>query len=307
MSRESPRERANYNPRWAQLIARARPSSTLPIKASIASSRQRNPDFYFVPPPLSPFITLIVGGDNCVIVALPDPTFPRSRRILPNCLSARKRTVKFGEFRDRTGFRIVSKKRFNPFHNLIVAFLPPSRSLYGIVRWPWRSLPLSGKGYEERNGGKEIKRRRERSKRERYGRQSGNPCLDPALYPWLVGGAVRRGWGGSSGWKGVRDTPWLGGRRGVVITSRSDRVPLLSRRHTPPEKQNGTSDRPTLPAPTTTPPLCFAFPFHPSRHSRTISSTSTPNFSLPFRRLSLYFSTLCPYARERSQVLTKKK
>lgn len=92
-----------------------------------------------------------------------------------------------------------------------------------------------------------------------------------------------------------------------MITSRSDRVPLLSRRHTPPEKQNGTSDRPTLPAPTTTPPLCFAFPFHPSRHSRTISSTSTPNFSLPFRRLSLYFSTLWPYARERSQVLTKKK
>lgn len=39
-----------------------------------------------------------------------------------------------------------------------------------------------------------------------------------------------------------------------MITSRSDRVPLLSRRHTPPEKQNGTSDRPTLPAPTTTPP-----------------------------------------------------
>lgn len=30
-----------------------------------------------------------------------------------------------------------------------------------------------------------------------------------------------------------------------MITSRSDRVPLLSRRHTPAEKQNGTSDRPT--------------------------------------------------------------
>lgn len=88
----------------------------------------------------------------------------------------------------------------------------------------------------------------------------------------------------------MRGTPWLGGRRGVVITSRSDRVPLLSRRHTPPEKQNGTSDRPTLPAPTTTPlslPLCFAFPLHPSRHSHTISSTSTPNFSLPFSPLSV--------------------
>lgn len=75
-----------------------------------------------------------------------------------------------------------------------------------------------------------------------------------------------------------------------MITSRSDRVPLLSRRHTPPEKQNGTSDRPTLPAPTTTPlplPLCFAFPLHPSRHSHTISSTSTPNFSLPFSPLSV--------------------
>lgn len=45
----------------------------------------------------------------------------------------------------------------------------------------------------------------------------------------------------------MRGTPWLGSRRGVVITSRSDRVPLLSRRHTPAEKQNGTSDRPTLP------------------------------------------------------------
>jgi hypothetical protein len=43
----------------------------------------------------------------------------------------------------------------------------------------------------------------------------------------------------------VRGTPWLGSRRGVVITSRSDRVPLLSRRHTLAEKQNGTSDRPT--------------------------------------------------------------
>lgn len=31
-----------------------------------------------------------------------------------------------------------------------------------------------------------------------------------------------------------------------MITSRSDRVPLLSHRHTPAEKQNGTSDRPTL-------------------------------------------------------------
>lgn len=154
MSRESPRERANYNPRWAQLIARARPSSTLPIKASIASSRQRNPDFYFVPPPLSPFITLIVGGDNCVIVALPDPTFPRSRRILPNCLSARKRTVKFGEFRDRTGFRIVSKKRFNPFHNLIVAFLPPSRSLYGIVRGRGVAFHLAGKGTRREMAGR---------------------------------------------------------------------------------------------------------------------------------------------------------
>lgn len=43
----------------------------------------------------------------------------------------------------------------------------------------------------------------------------------------------------------MRGTPWLGSRRGVVITSRSDRVPLLSRRHTLAEKQNGTSDRPT--------------------------------------------------------------
>lgn len=47
----------------------------------------------------------------------------------------------------------------------------------------------------------------------------------------------------------MRGTPWLGSRRGVVITSRSDRVPLLSRRHTLAEKQNGTSDRPTDPSP----------------------------------------------------------
>lgn len=47
----------------------------------------------------------------------------------------------------------------------------------------------------------------------------------------------------------MRGTPWLGSRRGVVITSRSDRVPLLSRRHTLAEKQNGTSDRPSDPSP----------------------------------------------------------
>lgn len=84
---------------------------------------------------------------------------------------------------------------------------------------------------------------RKREKR-RYGRQSGNPCFDPRCTRGSWG--VQQG-GGLSGWKGVRGTPWLGSRRGVVITSRSDRVPLLSRRHTPAEKQNGTSDRPTLP------------------------------------------------------------
>jgi len=59
--------------------------------------------------------------------------------------------------------------------------------------------------------------------------------------PWRV---LERGTGVSRRWS-VRGTLWLGSRRGVVITSRSDRVPLLSRRHTPAEKQNGTSDRPT--------------------------------------------------------------
>lgn len=41
------------------------------------------------------------------------------------------------------------------------------------------------------------------------------------------------------------------------------------------------TDRPFPHRPPLPPSLCFAFPFHPSRHSHTISSTSTPNFSLP--------------------------
>lgn len=84
-----------------------------------------------------------------------------------------------------------------------------------------------------------------------------------------------------------------------MITSRSDRVPLLSRRHTPPEKQNGTSDRPTLPAPTTTPP-----PPPPLLRLPASSLSTQPHdfvhlhpqlFSPVFA--SLCFSTL--YSRER--------
>lgn len=101
VSRESPRERANYNPRWAQLIARARPSSTLPIKASIASSRLRNPDFYSFFPPLLPLPSSLRSDQSSPteaifalsLLALPDPDpyfLPTLRhRILPsNCLAS---------------------------------------------------------------------------------------------------------------------------------------------------------------------------------------------------------------------------
>ena len=89
----------------------------------------------------------------------------------------------------------------------------------------------------------------------------------------------------------VRGTPWLGSRRGVVITSRSDRVPLLSRRHTLAEKQNGTSDRPTdrptlLPSPFSLLSL-LSLIFSPLAHP--LSLPPVPHPFLSFSPLTLRF------------------
>lgn len=146
VSRQSPRERANYNPRWAQLIARARPSSTLPIKASIkASSRLRNPPFFLVDPPPLPSLywfnqtDIVIANDNAIIALyelhpIAPATFPRVpraefrrriRTISPSI--ARKRTEFEFEpsrgirgrggilvLRNGTGFGIGEKNRFQP-------------------------------------------------------------------------------------------------------------------------------------------------------------------------------------------------
>lgn len=126
--------------------------------------------------------------------------------------------------------------------------------------WPMLSRPVRSrvssrpprpKGSRFAEKSREEDKERPGARARRYDARSGNPWARSALYPRYVSAGeegVGRG-RGPRGWKGARGTPWLGSRRGVVITSRSDRVPLLSRRHTPAEKQNGTSDRPTLPVP----------------------------------------------------------
>lgn len=110
----------------------------------------------------------------------------------------------------------------------------------------------------------------EREDAERTAASQATPSLIHVV-PAAVEGAGRgvRAWHTEVArrWS-VRGTPWLGSRRGVVITSRSDRVPLLSRRHTPAEKQNGTdscrpTDRPTLPPLLPHPPPSFDNPLAP--------------------------------------------
>lgn len=90
-------------------------------------------------------------------------------------------------------------------------------------------------------------KRRKREERTRARARATASQATPGLIHVVP--VARRGVGkGVPGLAGAGErgaSPRLGSRRGVVITSRSDRVPLLSRRHTPAEKQNGTSDRPT--------------------------------------------------------------
>lgn len=103
-------------------------------------------------------------------------------------------------------------------------------------------------------------RRKREERREHTAASQATPGLIHVV-PVARRGVSERGFRVGGRWS-ARGTPRLGSRRGVVITSRSDRVPLLSRRHTPAEKQNGTSDRPT-----DRPTLLPSLPFPPSEPS----------------------------------------
>lgn len=105
--------------------------------------------------------------------------------------------------------------------------------------------------FKEKRDGRGTKKERTENARQPVRQPLTRSTLVPAAVEGVGRGVRARG--------GVYEAPpWLGSsRRGVVITSRSDRVPLLSRRHTPAEKQNGTSDRPTD-RPTETDPSTFA-------------------------------------------------